>query len=208
MTGAISRRRLGRRHGEVTTAPWHIYVITCLVDGRQYVGITSKNPIVRFGWHFAAAERDKPTPLHAAMRDHGSMTFTIEHLACCNTKSDALAVESLLIESLGTRAPNGFNVGGRGGQLSPEQVAQMSARERTPEARARRREVNFQRWAKPTARAKFRAKIRETINRDPDARAARLAQLDAARAKRKRGPGARLGRRSSHVRDPRQGGLL
>lgn len=177
----------------------HIYVITCLVDHRQYVGITRVNPLIRLGWHYRDANRGFTTPLAAAIRQHGSMNFTIDHIACCPTKKDARAIEDALVAELGTLSPNGFNVMVTGAKLSTEWAAKIAAYNQRPEQRAKQSEVSRRYWASPGAREAHGEKIRAK-NLDPAYRAANRDQLRAALNMRRKGPGARVGRTTSFVR--------
>lgn len=79
-----------------------IYIITNLINGKQYVGMTSKTLEVRFSGHKADARRNKPWILHKAIRKYGEDNFKIELLEETNASNlDELGIiESSWIEKL------------------------------------------------------------------------------------------------------------
>ena len=97
----------------------HIYKVTCLQTKKSYVGQTqqykhkndkpySYGVLGRWCDHVSSSKRSD-SPLHAAIREHGSGNFTQELL---ETTTDALADqrEAHWIHLLGTAVPNGYNV--------------------------------------------------------------------------------------------------
>lgn len=79
-----------------------IYIVTNLINNKQYVGMTSKSLEVRWSGHKADARRNKPFRLHKAIRKYGEDNFKIELLEECSVETlDELGViESDYIEKL------------------------------------------------------------------------------------------------------------
>ncbi len=58
-----------------------LYLITNSINGKRYVGFTSKTLKLRFGEHvYAAMKRNSTCALHCAIRKHGVDAFSIEEL--------------------------------------------------------------------------------------------------------------------------------
>jgi hypothetical protein len=97
----------------------HIYTITCLPEGKVYVGQTQQYKLkdgtpynygVAGRWcdHVSSSKRTK-TPLSEAIRTHGPGAFRVE---CVETIPPERADEreAYWIETLSSREPNGYNV--------------------------------------------------------------------------------------------------
>src|SRR6266568_1719661 len=65
-----------------------IYLITNKINGKKYVGQTTKdNPYVRFKEHLTSAKMGSPYPIHAAIRKYGVASFSFELLETgCSTQ--------------------------------------------------------------------------------------------------------------------------
>lgn len=100
-----------------------IYLIEHQPTGRQYVGLTIVSEEKRWRQHIEHANAGhikNLDSLHAAIRAHGASEFTIKVIDTGTTKRDLERKERERIASLGTLAPNGFNIsrgGGSGGSL-------------------------------------------------------------------------------------------
>lgn len=94
------------------------YLITCLVNGRRYVGITSRTLKERWAEHEYSSRVGQPKGmvLSRAIAKHGLENFTIEAICSARTWEDICEAETVLIAQWGTRAPKGYNVraGGEG----------------------------------------------------------------------------------------------
>lgn len=122
------------------------YRITNAVNGKVYIGITSKPLDVRWRWHLKDARKSRAvTLLGRAIRKYGAPSFAIEAVACALTWADLCEVERDLIAQHGSRADlgHGYNctAGGEGASApSPSQRAALSTkmklRRATPEFRA------------------------------------------------------------------------
>lgn len=109
----------------------HIYLITNLVNGKQYVGKTLGSIAHRWGQHKAASRRQCITSrLYNAMRKHGIESFIIEPLCSEFTTNEELCRwERELITGFKTNDPQfGYNIedGGPGGARSDEVRAKLS----------------------------------------------------------------------------------
>lgn len=74
-----------------------IYLITNLVNGKVYVGKTSKSLDKRLRKHKEAANSGRKTRLYASMRKHGSHNFVISQIAETEEEDEANRLECLWI---------------------------------------------------------------------------------------------------------------
>lgn len=90
-----------------------VYVITNQIDGKSYVGQTTRTLEQRFAEHAKA-----DSLLGNAIRRYGAENFSIEILAACETKAELDDKERLYIEKLNCKHPYGYNSteGGRHSQ--------------------------------------------------------------------------------------------
>jgi group I intron endonuclease len=98
------------------------YRITCLINGKVYIGITTRSIKERWRRHCEAAKYGRKTRLAAAIRKYGTQSFAVEHIASARTLDDLNMVERLIIEQEGSFA-SGYNatLGGEGvSGLSPD----------------------------------------------------------------------------------------
>lgn len=110
-------------------------MITCSFTGRAYIGITSRPLRRRWNEHLYDARRRGQMAISRAIAKHGAENFRIEAVCSARTWSDICAIETLLIEQHGTRAPQGYNVsdGGEGPfgvRRSAESVERSAAKHR------------------------------------------------------------------------------
>lgn len=92
-----------------------VYLITNTVNGKQYIGFTTKTIEKRWCRHvYMAMSRGSKLLLHNAIREYGPSSFCLKTLFVGSTR-DALEKEISLIAVKNTRVPNGYNsaVGGR-----------------------------------------------------------------------------------------------
>ena len=93
------------------------YLITCLVTGRDYVGITSRGMRKRWNEHlYSARKRPNAGAVNRAIAKYGHDQFTVSVICEAKSWTDLCAVEKILIDQYQTRAPNGYNLsdGGEG----------------------------------------------------------------------------------------------
>ena len=96
-----------------------IYLITCTINSKQYVGITTQNSINRRLYrHFNGTGNG---PLYEDLKKYGRDAFTIEILEE-NVFNELLhELEKLYIANLNTAHPDGYNIIVDGRQPSPSQ---------------------------------------------------------------------------------------
>lgn len=94
------------------------YIVTNLLNDKQYVGITSQGVAVRWQHHICASRRPAraKVALYGAIRQYGEQSFRVDHIASCATYDDLLAIEQIIISQERTIAPGGYNLtaGGEG----------------------------------------------------------------------------------------------
>lgn len=90
-----------------------IYIITNIVNAKQYVGIT--NNLAR-RWKEHKGMNGSSKALHKAMDEHGASNFVFTHVADAFDRESADALERMLIVEHNTKYPHGYNLtsGGQG----------------------------------------------------------------------------------------------
>ncbi len=112
------------------------YIISCLANGKVYIGVTSRGLRQRWNEHmYDAREGRTDMAISRAISKHGAENFAIQAVASARTWEDICAIEAILIVQRGCRAPSGYNVsqGGEGpfGSIrSPESVERSAAKHR------------------------------------------------------------------------------
>ena len=100
-----------------------IYLLTCTLNGKQYVGQTRQKLGRRISQHKSDSKKKRATGIAAAIRNHGLENFTVEVLETCPV--DKLNErEKFWIRELNTRTPNGYNLtdGGDGNSNPSEET--------------------------------------------------------------------------------------
>lgn len=94
------------------------YLLTCLVNGKRYVGIASSSAKRRWIEHKHATRKGAKTPLHNAIRRYGAESFKLEVVGICSSWDQVCLLEQAKIIELATLAKdgNGYNLstGGEG----------------------------------------------------------------------------------------------
>lgn len=85
------------------------YVVTNTVNGKQYVGITTKGASARWKVHLRQSRTGKGD-LYIAIREHGADKFTVEEVAERPDWESLGILERELIRDLKTLSPNGYNM--------------------------------------------------------------------------------------------------
>lgn len=106
-----------------------VYLVTNTLNGKGYVGITSKAVARRWTNHKADALSGKQTALHRAIGKYGVDAFTVSVLASGLSPEGLVISEIQIIKQLRTRVPHGYNMT-QGGDGTPGLT-------HTPEARAK-----------------------------------------------------------------------
>jgi group I intron endonuclease len=106
-----------------------IYLITNKVNGKRYVGQTSKTIEERFKKHiYDSFNGKRQQALHHAIRKYGSENFEIKIVARCNSFEESNHREALCVKLYRTMSPNGYNLmeGGSNSKKSEESKKKMS----------------------------------------------------------------------------------
>ena len=101
-----------------------IYAITNLINGKQYVGLTTTSLEERWERHIEQALSKKASLLHKAIAEDSQKNFTVEIIDRAFSIKDLTAKERYWIKKLNTLNPNGYNVT-LGGRLAALQAKQL-----------------------------------------------------------------------------------
>ena len=120
-----------------------IYRITNRVNGKIYIGQTSRSVSERWNQHLYHARKGKQYPIYSAIRKHGAESFQVEIL--CETQwifLDSLE-EFFIVTNRSLLSQNGYNVtpGGDGlgrGEQSPNFGRKYSAEQRANISKSRK----------------------------------------------------------------------
>lgn len=156
----------------------YIYVITNTVNGKQYVGQTTKSIAKRWRAHLQAARAGKGSPaLTAAIAKYGETAFSIRpyELPLYSTQAELDEAERAAIATCRSFGCRGYNLttGGDGGgqRLHPESRAKLSAslrgRRFSAETIERLRVSHLGQERTPETRAKISASMKG-IKRTPE----------------------------------------
>ena len=112
-----------------------IYLLTCLANGKKYVGQTVRSLHVRWVTHFNGAKHPgkKKFYLHRALLKHGKEGFQISLVCSCYSKEELDLMEDLYIAAYDTMNPDkGYNSrrGGGNGKFSAESRKRCSESKR------------------------------------------------------------------------------
>ena len=105
-----------------------IYLITNIVNGKQYVGQTTKTVPIRWKEHQGYADKNKRTmPIRRAIEKYGAASFDVKELCRVSTQGELDAMEIHWIKTLNTLSPNGYNIrlGGKGGKHHPSTIEKI-----------------------------------------------------------------------------------
>ena len=87
-----------------------IYVVTNLVNGKQYVGQTRYSLDTRWRYHSRCIRKNYGGALYSAVRKYGFDAFTVEQIDSAETLDELNVLEARYIAELQTFAPNGYNM--------------------------------------------------------------------------------------------------
>lgn len=111
------------------------YIITCLLNGKSYIGITSRDLRRRWNEHLYDSRERRIMVISRAIAKHGQDNFKILPLAQSDSWNGICVIEKSLIAEHNTRMPHGYNLsdGGEGPfgiKRSAESVERSAAKHR------------------------------------------------------------------------------
>jgi len=95
-----------------------IYKITNKINGKIYIGQTTRRLKTRWNGHISKSYSKTGSPLHAAIKKYKKENFTIEIIKRCSSREELNIEEVRLIQEHNSLAPNGYNVL-KGGSYHP-----------------------------------------------------------------------------------------
>lgn len=163
-----------------------IYLLTS-PKGKHYVGLSSKTAEIRFERHVMHLEAGRRNAIHRALKKYGPDKFTIETLYLSDDLQKLRRMEQLLIASLNTLAPNGYNLTGGG-----EGSAFWSAETRAKSVKSIKKS-----WENPSPRRRAASALAVKAMRDalanPKLEQIRRQKISSTMKKRNIGRGASNG---------------
>lgn len=153
---------------------FEVYCITNKVNGKLYVGVTTRGYKNRFAnhiWH-SRKSSGKCRALYNAMRKYGQDAFSVELIDTASSFEEMNQLERKHIARLGSLHPNGYNLtdGGDAGSFAEETRLMASKRLKGKPMGEKNRKALVKAWADPDLRKKRCAAIKEAMNR-PEVRA-------------------------------------
>lgn len=148
-----------------------VYVISCKITGKRYVGITKKAYTERYTEHLYSARKGEIKVLYAAIRKYGEHNFVCMEICTASSWKNACFIEQLLIKEFNCITPNGYNMtaGGEGtvGWSASVEVREVWSKQRagrvwTDEQNSARSARVKDQWADPEIR---RARQESMCNR-------------------------------------------
>lgn len=99
-----------------------IYLVTNTVNGKQYVGQTTRSLKRRWQFHLRSVRGGSKYALHCAIRKYGAAAFKVEQIDSAETLEELNEKEARYVLQLATLAPGGYNLttGGDGFKVSDE----------------------------------------------------------------------------------------
>jgi len=115
----MERRNCQNTPGDIDmgSSLFQAYIITCLINGKRYIGITARGLNRRWSEHIYDARSGRTGMLISrAIAKHGAENFHIEVICSARSWDGICAAEMALIEQHRTKSPNGYNIsdGGEG----------------------------------------------------------------------------------------------
>src|ERR1700677_416033 len=111
-----------------------IYKWTNKLNGKIYIGQTTKSLSHRVRMHVNTTATGSPLPLHNAIRKYGIESFMVEAIAQTESLKELNRLEIKYIKKLDCRVPKGYNlkIGGDNHSWHPDsrKKASISAKER------------------------------------------------------------------------------
>lgn len=87
-----------------------VYKITNTLNGKCYIGMTSKPIMRRWKAHLTQMRQGNPRTLYNAFRKYGFVNFTIEQIDCANTAEELGELEKKYIAQYNSFGSGGYNM--------------------------------------------------------------------------------------------------
>lgn len=113
-----------------------VYKITCLVNGKVYIGLTRSYVSNRWHQHRKEVEAGTTSALYHAMRKHGIENFRIDAIASALSADSLGELESILIAQYDAYGRGGYNMS-LGGERPKFRRMGEAGKERLRQARSR-----------------------------------------------------------------------
>lgn len=134
-----------------------IYVVTNLINGKQYVGLTT-TPLKK-RWREHTYRTSCCSALHKAIRKYGVDNFSIQQIDVADSLIELKQKEVYWIAELNTLSPNGYNltIGGEHPRWSEESRQKLSSTEKGhPVSEETRRKISIaNKGQKPSEKARL-----------------------------------------------------
>jgi group I intron endonuclease len=93
-----------------------VYLVTNKVNGKKYVGQTSRRLIDRWRGHQTPLRKQRNSCLYNAIQKYGAENFEVKTLVVVGSKQEMDYYECKLIKAFDTKVPKGYNItdGGEG----------------------------------------------------------------------------------------------
>ena len=126
-----------------------VYCITNVVNGKQYVGQTTRALEARWYYHVYSANKGLQYALYRSIRKYGAKAFKVEQIDFAETLAELNEKEAHYILQLKTFIPDGYNMttGGEGFLRSEETRKKMSEYQqfKPPTSEETRRKISIAR---------------------------------------------------------------
>jgi group I intron endonuclease len=158
-----------------------VYCVTNLVNGKMYVGQTTRTISARWNQHKNKL-RKSCTALSNAIALYGANSFEIKEVCKASNKDELDFLEAKFIADLGTLSPNGYNLrlgGSTYGKFSEEAKARLKAARNTETARRRASAISRANWKNPEYRQEM-STMAKAMWKDPQKRQALTAAIKQA----------------------------
>lgn len=148
---------------------FEVYCITNNVNGKLYVGVTTKGHKNRFASHVCHSRKSSGNcrALYNAMRKYSQAAFSVELIDTASSFEEMNQLERKHIAQLGSMHPNGYNLtdGGDAGSFAEETRLRASKRLKGKPLSEKNRKGLVKAWADPELRQKRSDAIKEAMNR-------------------------------------------
>ena len=93
-----------------------VYIVVNQINGKFYVGQTSKTLDKRWAYHLKSARLGSSAPIHSAIRKYGEQNFSVYRISDAVSPEQLDALEKYFIEKYQSLVPHGYNrsLGGLG----------------------------------------------------------------------------------------------